>query len=406
MKNLIKLVFLIALAGLIFSQSALALEVTYYSTIEKQATNWMDSQTIPLFDPALGTLEEVLLTFDTCMWQDLEIENIDAEPAYITSSSYALTTTSLPNGDALELYPTEVNLFFLPEFDGKLDFAGTSASGTSIFTCAYGDVSYNDPADIIDYIGMGTIDLQTNAIGGYNLYESGSVGLLIRNDVEAKLSITYYYSPPNNCPVAEDDYYATIKNTPLTVPAPGVLENDVDEDGDPLTLTYTQPANGKIVLNQDGSFTYTPNDHYCDGDDAFTYTITDDGGCPASATVAITVECSQGKRKGEPQAGDDKGLVCPCCGSDVKKIGDMWVCDTCGNSWSTEEEKSCNVLAAADCIASGGSIETTSCCAGQSDFPDTCSIGACGCSPSASKITRVCNCEEGMCFDGTTCTVS
>ncbi len=63
----------------------------------------------------------------------------------------------------------------------------------------------------------------------------------------------------------------------------------------------------------------------------------------------------------------------------------------------------CDVQAAADCIASGGSIETQACCAGQSDFPNTCIAGACGCSPTSSKETRVCNCGEGMCFDGTTC---
>jgi hypothetical protein len=39
-----------------------------------------------------------------------------------------------------------------------------------------------------------------------------------------------------------------------------------------------------------------------------------------------------------------KGLKCPCCGSDVIKVGDMWQCTNsqCGNSWSTEDEKSCN----------------------------------------------------------------
>ena len=35
--------------------------------------------------------------------------------------------------------------------------------------------------------------------------------------------------------MAGDDAYATAEDTPLTVAAPGVLANDTDADGDPLT---------------------------------------------------------------------------------------------------------------------------------------------------------------------------
>ena len=46
----------------------------------------------------------------------------------------------------------------------------------------------------------------------------------------------------------------------LTVAAPGVLGNDTDADGDPLTAQLvTGPANGTLALNADGSFTYTPD---------------------------------------------------------------------------------------------------------------------------------------------------
>jgi hypothetical protein len=49
----------------------------------------------------------------------------------------------------------------------------------------------------------------------------------------------------NNAPVAADDHYTTPAGVPLTVPAPGVLTNDHDAEGDPLTiLTDTLPAHG------------------------------------------------------------------------------------------------------------------------------------------------------------------
>ena len=58
-------------------------------------------------------------------------------------------------------------------------------------------------------------------------------------------------------PVAADDAYTTTGYAPLNIPAPGVLANDSDPDGDPLTATLDSgPANGSLTLNPDGSFLY------------------------------------------------------------------------------------------------------------------------------------------------------
>lgn len=71
---------------------------------------------------------------------------------------------------------------------------------------------------------------------------------------------------------AVDDFYATDLNVALEVAAPGVLEND--KPGHPSDTIYvdvkTPPENGDLVLNQDGSFTYTPNPGFY-GIDTFEY---------------------------------------------------------------------------------------------------------------------------------------
>lgn len=74
---------------------------------------------------------------------------------------------------------------------------------------------------------------------------------------------------------------------PLVVSAAnGVLQNDM---GDTITVTgYTQPANGTVTINPDGSYTYTPITGFS-GVDTFTYTITDTFDLTATATVSITV---------------------------------------------------------------------------------------------------------------------
>ena len=69
-----------------------------------------------------------------------------------------------------------------------------------------------------------------------------------------------------------------------------LLLNDSDADGDPLTVNATPivgPSNGTLVLNEDGSYTYTPNADF-NGTDSFTYEITD-GTATATAAVDINI---------------------------------------------------------------------------------------------------------------------
>ena len=95
--------------------------------------------------------------------------------------------------------------------------------------------------------------------------------------------------PDNNEPIAVDDANVTLVNNPVSG---NVLPNDSDPNGDNLTPTLaTNPVNGgAVVLNPDGSYTYTPAPGYT-GPDYFTYSVCDDG-TPVlcdTATVYITV---------------------------------------------------------------------------------------------------------------------
>jgi hypothetical protein len=55
------------------------------------------------------------------------------------------------------------------------------------------------------------------------------------------------------------------------------------------------------------------------------------------------------------------------------------------------------------CRHSGGTVEAGLCCASVGDFPNTCSIGSCGCSPSSSREVKICDCGPNSCFDGNKC---
>jgi VCBS repeat-containing protein len=104
---------------------------------------------------------------------------------------------------------------------------------------------------------------------------------------------------PNFMPLAEDDAAATDEDNPVTVAAPGVLNNDSDLDvGDTLTVTSVDTSGTVGLVNAwgaDGSFTYDPDEQFeylqagSSTTDSFTYTVSDGNGGSDTATVTVTV---------------------------------------------------------------------------------------------------------------------
>uniref|UniRef100_UPI0032B2BEDE Ig-like domain-containing protein n=1 Tax=uncultured Mycolicibacterium sp. TaxID=2320817 RepID=UPI0032B2BEDE len=99
--------------------------------------------------------------------------------------------------------------------------------------------------------------------------------------------VTVSISSVNDVPVATGDSFTTDEDTPVSG---NVLTNDVDVEGDSLTATLVDgPTHGNLVLNADGTFTYTPDADY-HGTDSFTYTATDGTATSAVSTVSIAVD--------------------------------------------------------------------------------------------------------------------
>jgi hypothetical protein len=101
----------------------------------------------------------------------------------------------------------------------------------------------------------------------------------------------------NPIPMAENDGEFTVREGEvLDVSAPGVLGNDADLNGDPITANMIDaPAHGSASLNADGSFTYSPNADYV-GPDSFTYKACDHlSACSTPASVSLSVQKSVGR---------------------------------------------------------------------------------------------------------------
>lgn len=97
-------------------------------------------------------------------------------------------------------------------------------------------------------------------------------------------TFTLTVNPINDPPQTRPDALATAVDTPGNV---GVLFNDWEPDGGPLTVTgYTTPAGGTLVESM-GTFEYTPNPGFT-GYDSFVY-FASDGTLAVPGTVTVFV---------------------------------------------------------------------------------------------------------------------
>jgi VCBS repeat-containing protein len=116
------------------------------------------------------------------------------------------------------------------------------------------------------------------------------------------VTVVIKVSGVNDAPVAEDQTYGTTEDALLTVAAAGLLDNDTDVDGDAIMVNAFMDFSARgaaITVNADGSFEYDPRGVAVlqalssrDMDfinDTFTYSINDDNGGVATATITVTV---------------------------------------------------------------------------------------------------------------------
>jgi len=141
-------------------------------------------------------------------------------------------------------------------------------------------------------VPAGTVDYQDFSVLPGNTYyyqvRANSGGPPPTDEILSQPSNTAS-SETNNPPVAVDDSYSVNKNYMMVVGPPGVLLNDSDAEGDPLTAVLVSGVtNGMLILHPLGDFDYTPNFGFS-GTDTFTYVANDGTADSNVATVTITV---------------------------------------------------------------------------------------------------------------------
>ena len=134
----------------------------------------------------------------------------------------------------------------------------------------------NGKTVLLSDLPVGTHTLNLTVSGGANPAGTDQVQFVV-SDGYANLST----------PVAVDDLASTAEETPVEVAA---LANDLDPNGDPLTITTVgAAANGQTALTEGGSgVRYTPEVDFS-GTDVFSYTIADGNDNTAHGQILVEV---------------------------------------------------------------------------------------------------------------------
>jgi hypothetical protein len=210
------------------------------------------------------------------LWDDWETQSVGSDGLYyrtvgsIGSRQFIVQWNKVipVNGPGVDPVTFEARLF----------------EGSNQILFSYLDVVVSDDPSygngVFATVGIRDTDGQTN---NRNLLWSYNQAVIANGE-------NILFTRQNHAPIAVNDSYDTIRNLPLTLPVANLLTNDVDVDGDALTVTaVSNPGAAGGTVNWTNSLiVYTPPPGFT-GTDVFTYSVSDGHGGTASGSVTIHV---------------------------------------------------------------------------------------------------------------------
>lgn len=239
----------------------------------------------------------------------------------LQTTSYCLTVTD-PIGSCSSINCTSLSVFNLYTiFDIKNVWKGMSTSGNVLVNDDYyqnnqaiSSITLEEPPV------FGAVNFASNGnytyipypayVGKDTFYYKLSSTLPNGSNLAVITSSTANVIPSNSNnlpPQTHEDISRTFANLPVTG---NVLNNDIEIDEEAMTVSLaTPPSRGSVVLNNDGSYTFTPGLNHT-GQDGFRYRVCDQSGNCSEERVKIFITVDRnGPFFDAPFAQDDAFLT-------------------------------------------------------------------------------------------------
>ncbi|MBN2474882.1 MAG: lamin tail domain-containing protein [Pirellulales bacterium] len=222
-------------------------------------------------------------------WDDLGQGSGGAAYLFDGSTGQLLQTFANPSPGAWDAFGISVAAL------GDRVLVGTQTGNAAYLFEAMGDspVVQTDAEGHYSFSDLptGTYRIRQASREGYvQTYPAAPGTYTIEIESDEVFSNLDFGNAQDELPTAGDDVYQTEEDQLLEISAPeGVLANDHDADGDPISAAVVNaPPHGTLRLLPDGSFGYTPDPDFY-GSDSFTYRANDGLGDSNLATVTITI---------------------------------------------------------------------------------------------------------------------
>ncbi|MDE0723794.1 MAG: Ig-like domain-containing protein, partial [Alphaproteobacteria bacterium] len=188
--------------------------------------------------------------------------------------------------------------------DTDVEGDALSVANPGVYVLNYGTLTLN--ADGSYTYQLDNTNPAVNSLKDGDSIQESFVYSATDGDATSTANLTITIHGTNDGPVANDDVAATDEDTPITIPASVILANDYENEGDAFSITAVNVVSGggTVVLNADGSVTYTPMHNY-NGPVQLEYTITDTDGLSDTAVIDINVISINDV----PLAQDDKAVT-------------------------------------------------------------------------------------------------
>jgi protocatechuate 3,4-dioxygenase beta subunit len=184
-------------------------------------TDWTATQSVPQFDPSLGTLTSVEIINSDPIKNTIRVENLDTASATIHATVSGDLKLSGPSIAGLDTALSADQTFNATAFDGTIDFGGTSGhtfapqttngSNSTVLTAA---------TDLAKYEGTGTVSFTEATHASSTATGSANLLLQVNTTAAATVNVIYHYNPTNRLPPG--DYTIVQTSDP-----PGYLDGQV-----------------------------------------------------------------------------------------------------------------------------------------------------------------------------------